>query len=125
MQRYEQYIGLIVAFVALLVAIYAVTTQQKPYQPPPTASATVRLTDNVVVDVPGIYSVNLGWIYVKDAPAVVQLTSNYTHIWFLLDGKMYGNAVNALLAPGNHTVSAVIAIYGNGTKINIDYKVVG
>jgi len=125
MQRYDQYIGLIVAFVALLVAIYALATQPKPYQPPPTASASVKLVDSVVVDVPGMYTVNLGWIYVKDAPAVVQLSANYSYVWFLLDGVRYGNPVVTSLQPGNHTVSAVIAVYSNGTKINIDYKVVG
>jgi hypothetical protein len=122
MQRYEQYIGLIVAFVALLVAIYALATQPKPQ---PAASATVKLADRISVDVPGVYTTTLGWIYVKDAPAVVQLSANYTYIWFLLDGVRYGNPAQAVLQPGNHTVSAVIAVYGNGTKINISYKVVG
>ena len=122
MQRYEQYIGLVVAFVALLVAIYALATQPKPQ---PAASATVKLVDRISVDVPGVYTANLGWIYVKDAPAVVQLSANYSYVWFLLDGVRYGNPAQAVLRPGNHTVSAVIAVYGNGTKINIDYKVVG
>jgi hypothetical protein len=125
MQRYDQYIGLVVAFVALLVAIYALATQPKPYQPPPTASASVKLVDRVVVDVPGTYTVNLGWIYIKDAPAVVELAANYSYVWFLLDGVRYGNPTTATLEPGNHTVSAIVAVYGNATKININYRVVG
>ena len=124
MQRYEQYIGLVVAFVALLVAIYALATQPK-YQPPPTASASVKLVDSVIVDVPGTYTVNLGWIYIKDAPAVVELSANYTYVWFLLDGVRYGNPATATLQPGNHTVSAIVAVYGNATKININYRIVG
>jgi hypothetical protein len=118
-------IDVAVAIVALLVAIYAVVTMPKPYQPPPTASATVKLVDNVIVDTPGTYTVKLGWIYVKDAPAVVELTANYTYVWFLLDGVRYGNPASAVLQHGNHTVSAIIAVYNNNTKINISYKVVG
>jgi hypothetical protein len=118
-------IAVAVALVALLVAIYAVVTMPKPYQPPPTASATVKLVDNVAVDAPGAYTVGLGWIYVKDAPAVVELSANYTYMWFLLDGVRYENPASAILQPGNHTVSAIIAVYDNGTKINISYKVVG
>jgi len=124
MLRTDQ-VAVAVALVALIVAIYAVVTQPKPYQPPPTASANVKLVDRVVVDMPGTYTVNLGWIYIKDAPAVVQLAANYSYTWFLLDGVRYGNPAQAVLQPGNHTVSAIIAVYGNGTKINIDYKVVG
>jgi len=120
-----QYIALAVAFAALLVAVYAVVTQPKPYQPPPTASATVKLIDAVHVDMPGVYTVDLGWIYIKDAPAVVELSANYTYMWFLLDGVRYGNPAVATLQPGNHTVSAIIAVYSNATKINISYRVVG
>jgi hypothetical protein len=79
----------------------------------------------VIVDTPGAYTVGLGWIYVKDAPAVVELSANYSYVWFLLDNVRYGNPASAVLQPGNHTVSAIIAVYDNGTKINISYKVVG
>jgi len=125
MQERYYMVAVAVAVVALIVAVYAVATQPKPYQPPPTASATVKIADKVVVDRPGTYNVRLGWIYVKDAPAVVQLTSNYTYIWFLLDGQMYGNAVNALLAQGNHTVAAIVSVARNGTVIDIKYNIVG
>jgi len=125
MQERYYMVAVAVAVVALIVAVYAVATQPKPYQPPPTASATVKLVDKIAVDVPGVYTVNLGWIYVKDAPAVVQLVANYSYTWFLLDGVRYGNPAQAVLQPGNHTVAAIIAVYSNGTKINIDYKVVG
>ena len=125
MQERYYMVAVAVAVVALIVAVYAVVTQPKPYQPPPTASATVKIADKVAVDRPGTYSVRLGWIYVKDAPAVVQLSANYTYIWFLLDGQMYGNAVNALLAPGNHTVAAIVSVARNGTVIDIKYTVAG
>jgi len=125
MQDRASMVVVAVAVVALIVAVYAVATMPKPYQPPPTASATVKIADKVVVSRPGTYEVRLGWIYVKDAPAVVQLTANYTYIWFLLDGQMYGNAVNALLAPGNHTVAAIVSVARNGTAININYKIAG
>jgi hypothetical protein len=118
-------IAVAVALIALLVAIYAVVTMPKPYIPPPTASATVKLVDQIVVDHPGVYTVNLGWIYVRDAPAVVQLSANYTYTWFILDGVQYGNPASAVLQPGNHTVAALIAVYSNATKINISYRVVG
>jgi hypothetical protein len=122
--RYD-YVAVAVALIALLVAIYAVVTQPPAYTPPPTASATVKLIDSITVDVPGAYTVELGWIHIKDAPAVVELYANYTYIWFLLDGVRYGNPVITTLQPGNYTVSAIIAVYGNATKINISYKVVG
>jgi hypothetical protein len=118
-------IAVVAALVAIIVAIYAVVSMPKPYQPPPTASATVKLIDSVTVDTPGIYTVNLGWILIKDAPAVVELSANYSYVWFLLDGVRYGNPATATLGTGNHTVSAIIAVYDNGTKININYKVVG
>jgi hypothetical protein len=118
-------IAVAVALIALIVAVYAVVTMPKPYIPPPTASATVRLADQIVVDHPGVYTVNLGWIYVRDAPAVVQLSANYTYTWFILDGVQYGNPASAVLQPGNHTVAALIAVYSNATKINISYRVVG
>jgi len=114
-----------VAFVALLVAIYAIITQPKPTPPPPTAAATVNLANSVVVDTPGTYTVNLGWIYIKNAPAVVELSANYTYVWFLVDGVRYGNPATATLQVGNHTVSAIIAVYDNATKININYQVLG
>jgi hypothetical protein len=114
-----------VALVALLVAIYAVVTMPRPYEPPPTASATVRLVNSVTVDTPGTYTVDLGWIHIRDAPAVVELSANYSYVWFLLDGVRYGNPASAALQPGNHTVSAIVAVFSNGTKININYKVVG
>jgi hypothetical protein len=97
----------------------------KPYQPPPTASATVKLANSVTVDSPGVYTADLGWIYIKGAPAVVELSANYTYIWFLLNGVKYGNPATATLGTGNYTVSAIIAVYGNATKININYRVVG
>jgi hypothetical protein len=118
-------LAVVVALVALLVAIYAVVTMPKPYEPPPTASAAVKLVDSITVDMPGAYTVDLGWIHVKNAPAVVELSANYSYVWFLLDGVRYGNPAMATLQPGNHTVSAIIAVYGNGTKINISYRVVG
>jgi len=118
-------IAIAVAFVALLVAIYAVVTQPKPYTPPPTASATVNLASQISVAVPGTYTVNLGWIYVANAPAVVQLSANYSYIWFLIDGKMYSNVANVLLSQGNHTIAAIVSVAKNGTKINISYNVVG
>jgi hypothetical protein len=120
----HQHVALVVAVVALLVAVYAVITQPKPYQPPPTASVTVKLADQIAVDYPGVYKADLGWIYVRDAPAVVELSANYTYIWFLLDGVRYGNPAVAVLRPGNHTVSAHVVVY-NATKINISYRVVG
>jgi hypothetical protein len=118
-------IAIAVAFIALIVAVYAIATMPKPYQPPPTASATVKLANQIAVDYPGTYTVNLGWIYVANAPAVVQLSANYTYIWFLIDGKMYSNVANVLLAQGNHTVAAIVSVARNGTKINISYNVVG
>jgi len=123
--RHTELIAVAVAFVALLVAIYAVVTMPKPYQPPPTAKVNVNLASQVVMNTAGAYTVNLGWIYVKDAPAVVQLYANYSYIWFLLDGVRYGNPATIELQPGNHTVAAIIAVYRNATKININYSVVG
>jgi glutamate/tyrosine decarboxylase-like PLP-dependent enzyme len=114
-----------VALVALLVAIYAVVSTPKTYEAPPTASATVRLVNSVTVDMPGAYTVDLGWILIKDASAVVELSANYSYVWFLLDGVRYGNPATATLQVGNHTVSAIIVMHDNGTKININYKVVG
>lgn len=121
----SEYIAIAVAFIALIVAIYAIVTQPPPYSPPPTASATIKLVDSIAVDVAGVYAVDLGWIHIKDAPAVVELSANYTYVWFLLDGVRYGNPAVAALRPGNHTVSAIIAVYGNATKININYRVLG
>jgi hypothetical protein len=122
--RYE-YTAVGVALIALIVAVYAVVTQPKPYQPPPTASAAVKLVGSITVDAPGTYTVDLGWIHIKDAPAVVELSANYTYVWFLLNGVRYGNPAVALLQPGNHTVSAIIAVHSNATKIKIDYRVLG
>jgi hypothetical protein len=116
---------MVAALVAIIVAIYAVVSMPKPYQPPPTASATVKLVDSVTVHMPGTYTVDLGWILIKDAPAVVELSANYSYVWFLLDGVRYGNPATATLKTGNHTVSAIITVYDNGTKININYRVVG
>jgi len=118
-------VAVAVALIALVIAVYALITQPKPYTPPPTASATVKLIDGVTVDIPGTYTVDLGWIHIKDAPAVVELSANYTYIWFLLNGVKYGNPAVATLQPGNYTVSAIVAVFSNGTKINISYKVVG
>jgi hypothetical protein len=118
-------IAIAVALIALIVAVYAVATMPKPYTPPPTASATVNLVNQISVAYPGTYEVNLGWIYVANAPAVVQLSANYSYIWFLIDGKMYSNVANVLLSQGNHTVSAIVSVMQNGTKINISYNVVG
>jgi len=118
-------LAVVVALVALLVAIYAVVTMPRPYEPPPTASATVKLADSITVDIPGTYAVDLGWIHVKDAPAVVELSANYSYIWFLLNGVKYGNPAVATLRPGNYTVFAIVAVFSNGTKININYKVMG
>jgi hypothetical protein len=123
--RHTELIAVAVALVALLVAIYAVVTMPKPYQPPPTASATVKLASQISVAYPGTYNVGLGWIYVANAPAVVQLSANYSYIWFLIDGKMYSNVANVLLTQGNHTVSAIVSVVQNGTVINISYNVVG
>jgi hypothetical protein len=118
-------VAIAVALIALIIAVYALITQPKPYTPPPTASATVNLADVVVVDMPGTYAVDLGWILIKDAPAVVELSANYSYVWFLLDGVKYGNPAVATLQPGNHTVSAILTVFSNATKINISYKVVG
>ena len=118
-------VAVAVALIALVIAVYALITQPKPYTPPPTASATVKLIDGVTVDIPGTYTGDLGWIHIKDAPAVVELSANYTYIWFLLNGVKYGNPAVATLQPGNYTVSAIVAVFSNGTKINISYKVVG
>jgi len=120
-----EHIVIAVAFIALIVAIYALVTRPPPYSQPPTASATVKLVDRITVDAPGVYTVNLGWIHTKDAPAVVELSANYTYVWFLLDGVRYGNPAVATLKPGNHTVSAIIVVYSNATKIKIDYRVLG
>jgi len=121
----SEYVAIAVALVAMIVAIYALITQPKPEPPPPTASATVKLIDSITVDLPGTYTINLGWIHIKDAPAIVELSANYTHIWFLLNGVKYGNPAVATLQQGNYTVSAIVAVFSNGTKINISYKVVG
>ena len=120
--RIALYAAVAIAVIALVVAAYAVAAMPRP---PPTASATVKLADRVVVDCAGTHQVTLGWIYVKDAPAVAELRANYTYFWFLLDGDIYGNPATAILAPGNHTVSAIIAAYTNGTKVKIEYKIVG
>jgi len=106
------------------VAVYAVVPMPKPYTPP-TATATVNLANQVFVGMPGVYTVNLGWIYISNAPAVVSISSNYSYTWFLLDGIKYDNPATVTLQPGNHTVSAIIAVYRNGTNININYSVVG
>ncbi len=124
MPRYD-YIAVAVALIALLVAVYALVTQPKPPEPPPTASVKVKIVNQIAVDHPGTYAVDLGWIHIKDAPAVVELSANYTYIWFLLNGVKYGNPAVTALQPGNHTVSAIVAVYGNATKINISYKVLG
>ena len=121
----SEHVAVAAALIALVIAVYALITQPQPYKPPPTASATVKLANSVYVDMPGAYTVDLGWINVKDAPAVVELSANYTYMWFLLDGVRYGNPAVATLQPGNHTVSAIIIVYDNATKININYKVVG
>jgi hypothetical protein len=123
--RLALYAAVAIAILALIVAAYAVATMPKPYQPPPTASETVKLADKVVVDYAGVHHVNLGWIYVDKAPCVAELKANYTYTWFLLDGVQYGNPATAILAPGNHTVSAIIAAYANGTKIKVEYRIVG
>ena len=120
-----EYVAVVVALIALIIAIYALVTQPPHYSPPPSASATVRLVDRISADMPGVYTVNLGWIHIKDAPAVVELSANYTHIWFMLNGVRYGNPVVATLQPGNYTVSAIVSILNNGTKINISYRVLG
>jgi len=119
-------IAVAVSLIAMIVAAIAlVGYYELRSKPSPTASATVKLANSVYVDMPGAYTVDLGWINVKDAPAVVELSANYTYMWFLLDGVRYGNPAVATLQPGNHTVSAIIIVYVNATKININYKVVG
>jgi hypothetical protein len=123
--RHTELIVVAVALVALVVAVYAVVTMPKPYQPPPTAAATVNLVNQISVNMSGVYTVNLGWIYISNAPAIVNISSNYSYIWFLFDGVRYGNPAMVTLQPGNHTVSAIIAVYRNGTNININYNVVG
>ena len=125
MDRIALYAAVAIAVIALVVAAYAVAAMPKPYQPPPTASVTLKLADRVVVDCAGTHQVTLGWIYVKDAPAVAELRANYSHFWFLLDGVSYGNPATAVLEPGNHTVGAVIYAVQNGTKVKIEYKIVG
>lgn len=116
-----------IAVMALVVAAYAIAVMPRPQPPPalPSANATVRLADVVAVDYAGVHQVRLGWIHIKNAPAVVELRANYTYFWFLLNGANYGNPATAVLQPGNYTVDAVIAVYANGTKIKIDYRVVG
>ena len=125
------YAAVAIAILALVVAAYAamrpaqvVKTANQTGLPPP-ASATVKLASEVSIASPGAYRVPLGWIYVSDAPAVVQLRANYSYTWFLLDGVNYGNPAPAVLTPGNHTVDAIIAAYTNGTKIKIEYAVLG
>ena len=124
------YAAVAIAVLALVVAAYAamrpaqvVKTNQTGL--PPSASATVNLASAVTLDAPGAYRVPLGWIYVSDAPAVVQLRANYSYTWFLLDGVNYGNPATAVLTPGNHTVDAIISAVQNGTKIKIEYAVLG
>jgi len=121
----SEYIAVAVALIALLIAIYALVTQPAPYNPPPTASATVELVDRLTVNMPGTYVIDLGWIHIRDAPAVVELSANYTYIWFIFNGTRYGNPAFIALQPGNHTVSAIIVIERNGTKININYRILG
>jgi len=119
-------IAVVASLIAMIVAAIAlVGYYELRSKPSPTASATVKLIDGVTVDIPGTYTVDLGWIHIKDAPAVVELSANYTYIWFLLNGVKYGNPAVATLQPGNYTVSAIVAVFSNGTKINISYKVVG
>ncbi|MFZ8809328.1 MAG: hypothetical protein ACO2PN_14640 [Pyrobaculum sp.] len=118
-------VAVVVAIIALLIAVYALLTQPPAYTPPPTASATVMLTESITVDIPGTYTVDLGWIQIRDAPAVVELSANYTYIWFIFNGTRYGNPAFITLQPGNHTVSAIIVIERNGTKININYRILG
>ena len=118
-------VAVALAVLSLLVAVYAVATMPKPYQPPPTASVTLKLADRVAVDYAGTHQVRLGWIYVKDAPAVVELKANYTYFWFLLDGANHGNPAVTTLLPGNHTVDAIIAAHANGTKVKIEYRILG
>ena len=120
-----EYVAVVVALIALIIAIYALVTQPPHYSPPPSASATVVIADRVVVETPGVYTVSLGWIHIKDAPAVVELSANYTHIWFLLNNVRYSNPAVVTLQPGNYTVSAIVSILNNGTKINISYRVLG
>lgn len=128
-ERLALYAAVAIAVLALVVAAYAATrpaqVQPQPVKLPPPANATVMLAGAVSVDAPGAYRVPLGWIYISNAPAVVQLTANYSYAWFLLDGVNHGNPAVAVLAPGNHTVDAIIAAYANGTKIKIDYRIVG
>ena len=121
------YAAVAIAILALVVAAYAAMRPAKTNQSglPPSASATVKLASAVSIASPGAYRVPLGWIYVSDAPAVVQLRANYSYTWFLLDGVNYGNPAIAVLQPGNHTVDAIIAAYTNGTKIKIEYAVLG
>jgi hypothetical protein len=120
------YAAVAIAIVALVVAAYAATRPAPETAPlPPTASVTVRLVDAVTVDAPGAHRVGLGWIYVDRAPAIVQLSANYSYVWFLLDGVYHGNPATAILTVGNHTVDAVISVTANGTRIKIDYKVLG
>jgi hypothetical protein len=124
-ERLALYAAVAIAVLALVVAAYAATRPAPAPELPPTASVTVRLANTVAVIAPGVHRVGLGWIYVDRAPAIVQLSANYSYAWFLLDGVYHGNPATAVLQPGNHTVDAVISVTANGTKIKIDYKVLG
>jgi len=121
-------VALVVAVLALIVAAYAVASMNKLHitvkQVVP--NVTVKLIDSVVVDVPGVRQVWLGWVY-TDAPVVAEFraygTPNGT-LWFLIDNTYYGNPAVATLDAGNHTVAAVVAVNGTA-KIKITYRIVG
>jgi hypothetical protein len=115
-------VAVAIAAAALIVAVWVALSERPPQ--PPVAKVVVKIADRITVDRPGTYAVNLGWIYVRDAAAAVHLTSDYEHIFFVIDGKMYGKAANVVLAPGNHTISAIVHIATNNTVINIKYQVV-
>ena len=117
------YAAIGIALLALLVAAYAIMSMPKPYQEIH-ASVTVRLPSMITVDYPGTAFVDLGWIYVDKAPAVITLRANSTAAWFYLDGVGYGNPATLTLSPGNHTVALLAYVPQNGTKIKIEYQVV-
>ncbi len=117
------YAAIGIALLALLVAAYAVMSTPKPYSETH-AAVTVRLPQTVYVEYPGTAFVDLGWIYVDKAPAIVTLKANSTTAWFYLDGVGYGNPATLTLSPGNHTVALLAYVPQNGTKIKIEYQVV-
>jgi hypothetical protein len=117
------YAAIGIALLALLVAAYAIMTMPKPYQETH-ASATVKLPQTVYVEYPGTAFVDLGWIYVDKAPAVVTLRANSTTAWFYLNGVNYGNPATLTLEQGNHTVALLVYVPVNGTKIKIEWQVV-